>query len=377
MKRFLLLLALLAGLTVCLVLTTSAQSDTAIFYDNGTQVAIASRKSDGSLTLPGAPDTGTRKFIGWVLKDAAGNDVLYAAGAVCDSTAEELQFEALTIELYTAGGAAVSYSTPSCLRFDGIISMADYRRLLSHAGVNNISFGMLIAPYAGTSGKAFDCASAPAGTVNREAAAFLYTTEEWGVFSGKSDEIADSALLEKYCGRAYLSVRIGDTFVTVYADYDTNKHTRSAYGVTTAAFMDRTGTATETHPYSTDAGCYSRYDGTQLSALRGRLDKVVYVSILDEGSVQGKYSRDNYTFFTFDCLGEDGKPLHTLYTSPYKVERVIRNDPAGYDTYVITGKDGADFHTVTTYYIGGSYRVPDPSEWREDGIYISVEQPNN
>ena len=377
MKRFLLLLALLTVLAACLVLTASAQGGTATFYHNGTAVASVPRGSDGTVVLPSAPDTGTRKFIGWVVKDASGNEALHAAGAAYNGAAGDLRFDALTVELYTAGGAAVSYNEPSILRFDGIIPMADHQRLVSLAGVNNVSFGMLIAPYSGTNGKAFDRASAPLGTLDRETTAFLYTTEEWGVFSGKSNEIANSALLEKYCGRAYLTVRIGSTAVTVYADYDTAKHTRSVYGVTAAAFMERAGTASTAYPHLTDAGCYSRYDGTQLSALRGRLDRVVYVSVLDEGSVQSKYSCDNYTFHTFDCLSENGKPIHTLYTSPYKVERVIRNDPTGHDTYVITGKDGADFRTVTAYYIGGSYRAPSPSEWREDGIYISVEQPKN
>ena len=73
-------------------------------------------------------------------------------------------------------------------------------------------------------------------------------------------------------------------------------------------------------------------------------------------------------------MDAEGNTIHNLYTSPYKVERVLTGEPAGFDTYVITGVNGADFHTVSAYFIGGSYRAPDPSEWREDGIYISVRQ---
>lgn len=378
MKRLLLLLTLMIALVICFALSAAAESGRATFYYNDAKVTSVSRNADGSFILPAAPDTGARKFIGWVLKDDNGHEGLYAADATYGDTAgKDLRFDALTVDFCTMGGAAVSYNAPNVLRFDGAIAMTDHQRLISLLGAENVTFGMLIAPYNGTNGKIFDKINAPAGTVDRTETAFLYSTDEWGVFSGRSNEIADSGLLEKYCARAYLSLRINGTEKIFYADYDVEKHTRSVHGVTAAAFTDRAGSATDTHPHLTDAGCYSRYDGGQLNALRARLDKVVYVSILENGSVQNKYSRDNYTFYTYDCVGENGQILHHLYTSPYKVEKVISNDPIGYDTYVVTGVDGADFNTVTAYFIGGSYRAPDRAEWREDGIYISVEQPKD
>ena len=378
MKRFLWLLLLLAGFAICFTVSAAAESGTAVFYDGETQVSSVPRNADGSVLLAGAPDTGARKFICWVLKEADGSETLHLADTPYTGTAEgDLRFDALTVSLRTLGGAAVSCNAPAILRFDGAIPKSDYQRLLSLAGADHISFGMLIAPYRGTGGKVFDKSNAPQGTLDRAGVPFLYTTDDWCVFSGKSDEIADSALLEKYCARAYLTVCVEGQYLTVYADYQTESHTRSAHGVTAAAFMDRATNATGTHAHQTDAGCYSPYDGTTLAALRTRLDKVVYISILDEGSVQNKYSRDHYTFFTYDCRGEDGQIIHNAYSSPYKVERVIRNEPAGYDTYVITALDGADFNHVSAYYIGGSYRAPDRAEWREDGIYIAVEHPKS
>ena len=150
---------------------------------------------------------------------------------------------------------------------------------------------------------------------------------------------------------------------TVYADYSLDDHVRNAHGVTACAFEDRSATATALHANLTGDGCYSPYTTEQLNALRARLDQVVYVSIND--GVQSKYSLDHFTFYEFNTAH---------YVSPYRLERVIADDksnPTGYEIYVVTGVDGADFNTVTAYYIGGSYAPPDRAEeWRPDGIYI-------
>ena len=374
MKRFLLFLALTVLLTACLFLTAGAEEGKATFYYNGAAVANASRGPDGTITLAAAPDTGTRLFIGWVITGSDGTETLLAAGTAYSSgTTEALRFDALTVDLYTLGGAAVSFHTPNSLRFDGAIPVSDYDRLVTLVGSQNVSLGMLIAPYKTSKGNAFERQTAPEGTKDCAADSFLYTAEGWGVFAG-SREIADNELLEKYCARAYLSVKIGSTEVTVHGNYDKDKHIRTAHGVTAAAFTDRQSSTDGVYLYQTDAGCCSRYTAQQLTDLRARLDKVIYVSVMDNGSVQSKYSRDNYDFHSFDCVDANGNVIHSLYTSPYKVERVLTGEPTGFDTYVITGINGADFHTVTAYFIGGSYRAPDPSEWREDGIYISVRQ---
>lgn len=377
MKRFFLLLALMVGLAACLALSASAETGKATFYNGEAVVASVNRNSDGSLMLAAAPDTGARKFVGWVLKGADGTESLHAARSVYNGAAGDLRFEALTVEMQTAGGAAVTFTAPSRLRFDGAIRLADHQRLLALAGAENVSLGLVIAPYASCNGRAPTREEGLAGALDRVSADLLYSTDGWAVFAGRTDDIADNALLEKFCARAYLAVRMGSNTVTVYADYDGAKHARSAYGVNAAAFADRTGSAAGSYQHLTDAGCYSPFDAAKLSQLRARLDKVVYVSILEDATVQSKYSLDNYTFLEFACKNENGTVLHSIYTSPYKVDRVLNNSPAGYDTYVITGVDGADFNTVTAYFIGGSYRAPDPAEWQTDGIYIAVEQPSS
>lgn len=375
MKRFLLLLALMIGLATCLALSASAETGKATFYNGDAVVSSVNRNSDGSLMLIDAPDTGDKKFIGWVLKNTDGTESLHAARSVYNGADGDLRFEALTVDLRTAAGAAVTFAAPNRLRFDGALPLTDYQRLLALAGAENVTTGMVIAPYAACNGAA--PTRETAGAVDRIATELLYSTETWAVFAGTTDDVADSALLEKFCARAYLTIRMGGNTVTVYADYSGTKHARSVYGVNAAAFADRSGSATGDYQHQTDAGCYSPFDATKLAQLRARLDKVVYVSILNDTTVQSKYSLDNFTFYDFACKNENGDVLHSIYTSPYRVDRVLNNSPAGYDTYVITGADGADFNTVTAYFIGGSYRAPDPSEWQADGIYLSVEQPSN
>lgn len=370
MKRFLILLAALVGLTLLLTLGTAAEELPVTFHLGGTQVGTATTQSDGSLTLPNGPTMGARQFIGWVQKADDGTEALHAAGSVYTAApgTTALRFEAFGIELRTLRGAAVNTSAPYTLRFDGVLGADDHARLLSLLGAENVSFGMLIAPYNGPS--AFNHDSAPEGTLDRVATAFAYTTEKFGVFTGYTAPLENEALVDRYCGRAYLTVNVGGTVKTLYAPYNLNDHMRNVHGVSAAAYDDRVATSTAFYAHSTSEG-YSPYTAAQLDHLRARLDKVVYIhpdlsgTGTDASCIRAKYTMDHFTYFDFENTG---------YTSPYTLRGApLINDPVGYNTYVVIAKDGADIRNVYAYYIGGSYRVPDRDlEWREDGIYVSI-----
>lgn len=370
MKRLFLLFTVLIGLVLLLSIGVAAEERPVTFYLGGTQVGTATTQSDGTLTLPGGPTMGARQFIGWVLKADDGTESLHAAGSVYTAApgTAALRFEAFGIELRTLRGAAVNTAAPYTLRFDGVLGADDHTRLLALLGKENVSFGMLIAPYNGPS--AFDHTSCPTGTVDRVATGFAYTTEKYGVFTGTSEALGDDALLDRYCGRAYLTVKIGNVTKTLYAPYNLADHMRNVHGVSAAAFDDRSATATAFYNNATDLG-HSPYTTAQLDHLRSRLDKIVfiYVDLTGSGSdascVQAKYSMDHFTFFDFE---------NTHYTSPYTLRGTpLINDPVGYNTYVVIAKEGADIQNVQAYYIGGSYRTPNRAqEWREDGIYVSI-----
>ena len=138
----------------------------------------------------------------------------------------------------------MTYAAPTQLRFDGAVLLADHNRLAQLVGEANVRCGVLIAPYMASNAVAFDHGSDVEGLLDRPADAFLYTTGALGVFGGKSGEIGSEALLEKYCGRAYLTVMLDGKTHTVYADYDLEAHVRNAHGVTACAFEDRSDTAT-------------------------------------------------------------------------------------------------------------------------------------
>ena len=366
MKRFLVLFILTFGSVILLSLGVSAETREAKFYNNATLTESLALDSAGGVTLPEGPSMGAKKFVGWVVS-VEGAERLFAAGDRFVDTAGsgDLSFHALGVGIKTLTGAAVSYSSPTSLRFDGAVELADYNRLVALLGADRVKCGVLVAPYMASNAEAFDHSSTFEGLLDRPADAFLHSTDTLGIFGGRTDEIGGEALLEKYCGRAYLSVVIDGKTHTVYADYSLEDHVRNAHGVTACAFEDRSATATTAYANVTADGCYSPYTAQQLNALRARLDQVVYVSIAGNGEVLGKYSKDNFTFYDFNTAH---------YVSPYQVDRMIaddRSNPTGYDIYVVVGKDGADFNTVTAYFIGGSYAPPNRAEeWKADGIYI-------
>ena len=361
MKRFLVLFILTLGSILLLSLGAGAETREAMFYNDGALVESLVLDGDGGVTLPAGPNMGTKKFVGWVVSANGAEHLLVAGDRFVDATGSgNLAFHALGVEIKTLTGAAVSDTSQTKLRFDGAVALADYNRLVALLGADQVKCGVLIAPYMATNAAEFDHSSTVEGLLDRPADSFLYSTDSLGVFGGRTDEIGGEALLEKYCGRAYLSVTVGGKTHTVYADYSLEDHVRNAHGVTACAFEDRASNATAAYANVTADGCYSPYTAEQLNALRARLDQVIYVSIMGSGEVLGKYSKDHFTFYDFN---------NAHYVSPYRVDRVIEDE--GYEIYVVVGKDGADFNTVTAYYIGGSYTPPNRAEeWKADGIYI-------
>ena len=368
MKRILILLALAFGLSLLLSLSAGAETANVTFYNGEITIASGTTDANGTLTLPKGPAMGIRKFVGWLLREGE-TETLLPAGSTYTAPAgvSDLCFEAFGVEMRSANGAAVTYASPARLRFYGGITLTDHNRLCALVGKENVTLGVLIAPYDTAGTAAFFVDSPVEGLLNRTSESFYYTMGDWGVFTGQSEAIPDEYLLEKYCGRAYIAVTLAGQTVYIYADYRIEDHVRSAYGVTAVAFEDRSAAKADRYDQRADEGCYSPYGQDKLNLLRTRLDKVVYVSMEGEGLVESKYSTDNFRFTPFNS---------THYVSPYRVERTIWDEPTGamtYVTYVITGVNGADFNTVTAYFIGDSYRRPNrTAEWREDGIYISV-----
>ncbi|MBE6702101.1 MAG: hypothetical protein E7585_01650 [Ruminococcaceae bacterium] len=365
MKRFFALFAMLVGLTLLFAISAGAEDRTATFYSGNTLVDSQPVTND-TLTLPSAMNIGEKKFVGWTCVNGNSKTLYAADSTISVPRGGDLRFEAFGIELRTLTGAAVSTDGNAALRFDGILGFDDYAALVALVGESNISYGVLIAPYNKASGKTITHTASIEGLLVREAQDFFYTTARYCVFGGRTDSIADAAILEKYTARVFLTVKIDSTPITLYANYDAVNHSRSVHAVSAAAFEDRSSYSNSVYDKKTEAGCYSRFTAEQLSLLKTRLDKVVCVGSVTGTEVESKYSMDNFTFLSFH-------PDH--YVSPYEVKEILRQDN-GYDsiiTYVVVAKEGADHNHVAAYFVEGSYRAPDrATEWKADGIYISV-----
>ncbi|MBR6726793.1 MAG: hypothetical protein IKM08_01240 [Clostridia bacterium] len=373
-KRMLTALLFVLGLTVLLTVSAAAESGTATFYKGDSVYTTGTADVSGELILPDC--SSDKVFLGWCLESTDGNR-LYPAGVSVTLTGDETVFRAVEIDLRTLTGAAVSMGSPTTLRFDGALSVADHASLSALVGADNIALGILIAPATEVYGAEQDSTKFQKGCdadglLDRAAATFDYTTATCHVFSGRTAPIADDMLLESFAARAYLTVTTPDFTITVYADYDPEKHDRMAHFVTAKAFEDRTDHREGGHIYQTEAfpDHYARYPEGLLAQLEDRLDKVVSVSQWQLNSATNQTEARVVSEYAKDIYG--GFIAFEFYTSPYRVERVMEDSPVGYDTYVVVAEDGADFNHIKVYYIGHSFRPPSADEWKADGLYISV-----
>ena len=354
MKRFLATLLLIALFLPALCVGVSAAAPRVTFRVGQTEISQSTVPTNNRIRLPEAPTAhlGSRTFIGWATQEG-----LYPAGAVYIHTPDtDIVFEAISVDLQTMRGAAVSLTGAPTLRFDGAIDRAGYDRLLELVGASNVTCGVLVAlykeVYGGTRVFTHDADPTIAPSLrDRVATAFSFSTEPHRFFSGRTDAVGDSAILEKYAGRAYLTVTMSNgTAYTYYAAFDPDQHARTVHGVSAFAFEDR--------DLSTPDG---RYSAANMQALRARLDRVVNVD-QTTGAVCNEYSHNNIDFLTY-----------RYYTSPYRVSEIREDFPAnGKETYVIVGRDGGDFRNITAYFMGGSYRQSKGNECNSDGYYITV-----
>lgn len=372
MKRLLAVLLFMLGLTVLLTLSVAAEDSTATFYKGDSVYATETLDGTHDLTLPACSDA-DRIFVGW-RTDSAEGSVLYPVGTTVTLPEGNSDFYAVLIDLRTLTGAAVSVGSPTTLRFDGAISAADHAALAELVGAEQITVGMLIAP----ASQVFD--ATVGGTVLRKDVAaeglldriadLERTANGYALFSGRTEAIPDEMLLESFAARAYLTVATVYGEITVYARFDAEKHERMAHFVTAKAFEDRTERRDSSHIYTTESvkSHYAAYPEQTLARLEDRLDKVISVSQWNSQTqsvdirIANEYAKNIYGTFT----------EFLFYTSPYRVDRVLEDDPRGFDTYVIVANEGADFRNVKAYFIGHSYRPPSANEWKEDGIYLAV-----
>ena len=342
-----------------LVLAASAESKKATFYTGDTLYLDTTTDGNGAMAMPAAPGETEETFIGWVLERETGEKRLYAPGAAFrdESGSAALVFRALTVDLSTLTGAAAGLTLPYSLRFDGALSGADYRTLVSLVGADNITVGLLTAPYEKIIGKGtnFNLTDG-ADFVTQNPAQIEDTAGKTILFSARVGGISERQLLDKFAARGYLTVRFEDgTTRTVLAAFRNTDHARSLHAVLAAAFEDAKESTDAKYAIGFDAAdgeAFSPYTAKEREFLEAGLDRVISVATVYEDDrtqvkVESEYSIDGIHFTAF-----------RYYSSPYMVEKVSYEEKTA--TVSIAAKGGANVRDITTYYIGGSYSSSNP-----------------
>lgn len=352
LKKLLLFLCFALGAAALFLFSAGAESQSAVFYVDSTVVLSKFTDETGAMALPDVPDTGNKQFLGWIYGDR-----LYAANAAFKDPGATgtLTFRALTVDLRTLTGAAAAIGgEPYSLRFDASVSKEDFERLVTLVGRENVTVGLLTAPYRNIIGKGtnFNHADGASFVTDTPSAAPAYETDTCLTFCARVSGICASALLDKYAARGYLTVRY-DTGATrtVYSPFSNTDHARAVHGVLAAAYEDFARTADEKYTAAFPAGgetLYSPYSAADRTLFVAALDRVVNVQTPvtagESTRVINAYSLDEIHFTEF-----------LFYTSPYQVTSTTAGDKVM--TIVVTGKNGADFHNIATYYIGNSYSI--------------------
>ncbi len=331
----------------------------AVLIANGRETRVSLAGLDG-WALPDAPTLDGRVFVAW--QQVGGG--LYLAGETYDAPlpqSGEITFRALGVRF-----GALPETTPHVdthtLEFSFSVDGADVRAL---AGAADLKIGLLLAPYASVTGgtRTFTVDSLAAGLQNFSLSPDLAADKDYTV-SGATGTIADSEILEKFAARPYLSFCHGTRVEVVYGSYLPLVHTASLYGAAALSTEDLRDAASAAYPHAvtTDAGVYfSPLPAAEYAARRALLDKAVFVDSA-AGRVESRFSLNNVDFSDFQ-----------YYRSPYRVDRVEEDAEAGTSTFVVVGADDpAAFADISAYYVGGSYRPPRSSEWRADGLYITI-----
>lgn len=340
-------------------LTASAESKKATFYTGDTVYAETATDEQGLLTMPGAPQTGDAVFVGWVLEKENGEKHLFAPGAAfrAESGNTALTFRAFSVDLHTLTGAAAGLTLPYSLRFDAALSGSDYRTLVSLVGAENITLGLLTAPYEKIIGKGENFTPAGgADFITVSPATLTGTSGKTLLFSARVEGISEKQLLDKFAARGYLTVRFEDgTTTTVLAPFRNTDHARSVHAVLAAAFEDVKDNADATHTAEFeygDAMHFSPYTAAERDFMEAGLDHVISVDTLFENnreqvSIAQEYSMDGIRFQPF-----------RYYSSPYIVVSVTYEERIA--TVSVRATGGANIRDVTTYYLGGSYSSAHP-----------------
>ena len=257
----------------------------------------------GEVSMPDAPKVKKGMFVGWY-GTLNGDKFLLPAGAVLTGVDKNLTVTAATVHYATdAGGTLRIDGDDLGVRFTSTISTADYERLVSYAGADNVSLGTYIIPdyYAAQAHKAFDLDYLAAHHFEKyleiPAEKFYSVDEKAGtsVIAGSVCNVLEENRTLDFCGCGYLKLTYtnGES-ARFYADFNYNNSVVSLTSVALFAYNDRAPEYPNLIKVHGNYATHSLYTEKQLDVMKAMLDSVVSVSYkLEIDLITGSYTYFN------------------------------------------------------------------------------------
>lgn len=183
------------------------------------------------------------------------------------------------------GGASIRTSVPYGIRWTAKIRTADWEKLATLYGKENVKAGVLVLPYDSlTDGVEFTVEALGAAKIpyqQIETDIFNETASNdagdgYSGFYASLVNIKEGNLNRKFIARAYIFVTSGDATICYYGDYSAENQARSIYEVSKKVIVSNTES-----------------EATKQFAITGVLDKVVEVTV--SGGAATLVQTDGYT----------------------------------------------------------------------------------
>lgn len=183
------------------------------------------------------------------------------------------------------GGASIRTSVPYGIRWTAKIRTADWEKLATLYGEENVKAGVLVLPYDSlTDGVEFTVEALGAAKIpyqQIETDIFNETASNdagdgYSGFYASLVNIKEGNLNRKFIARAYIFVTSGDATICYYGDYSAENQARSIYEVSKKVIVSNTES-----------------EATKQFAITGVLDKVVEVTV--SGGAATLVQTDGYT----------------------------------------------------------------------------------
>ena len=222
------------------------------------------------------------------------------------------------------GGASIRTSVPYGIRWTAKIRTADWEKLVTLYGEENVKAGVLVLPYDSlTDGVAFTVealgvAKIPYQQIETDIFNETASNDAGDGYSGFYASLVNikaGNLNRKFIARAYISVTSSDATICYYGDYSAENQARSIYEVSKKVIVSNTES-----------------EATKQFAMTGVLDKVVEVTVSGDAAI---------------LVQTDG------YTSPYSV-----SFSGGTLTITAAEASGADVNDIGVVCINGKNYKP-------------------